>query len=181
MEPHEALGPVGTACQARDRDRRGIGGQDGLGLQMRQQILENRCFHRFPFRRGFDHQVGGAHIGKCQGRLDPRECIGLRILGYLAAPHLTAEVAVDQRHGAVQRLLADIGHDDVIARQCADMCDAVAHLARTHNADRLDLHTGPFASRGSGTIGPAPERAQAVRAAPKRRAGPYPSFRKSAA
>jgi hypothetical protein len=59
----------------------------------------------------------------------------------LPRPDLPAEVPVDQRDRAVERLLADVGHDDVIARQRADMRDAVAHLARTDDADRLDLHT----------------------------------------
>jgi hypothetical protein len=104
--------------------------------------------------------------------LDPRHGLGLRLFGDLAAPDLPAEVPVDQRDGAVQRLLADIGHDDVIARQGADMRDAVAHLARTHNADRLDLHT-VLSLPWPGTIGPSPEDAQAVPPRQSGAPGPY--------
>jgi hypothetical protein len=86
----------------------------------------------------------------------------------LPRPTCRLEVAVDQCDGAVQRVLADIGHDDVIARQGTDMRDAVAHLACTDNADRLDLHDRPFASVRVRTIGPLRKDAQAL---PPRQSG----------
>jgi hypothetical protein len=162
MEPHEPFRPVGAAGKARDGNRRGVGGQDRLGFQMRQQVLEDRRLHRFAFGRRLDHEVGRSHVGQLQCGANAAHRLRFRVLGDLAAPDLPAEVLLDQRDRAVERLLADVGHDDVIARQRADMRDAVAHLARPDDADRLDLHNRPFAYAGPRTIGPSPEDAQAV-------------------
>jgi hypothetical protein len=92
MEPHEPFRPVGAAGKARDGNRRGVGGQDRLGLQMRQQVLEDRRLHRFAFRRRLDHEVGRSHIGQFQRGADAAHRLRLRVFGDLAAPHLPAEV-----------------------------------------------------------------------------------------
>ena len=69
------------------------------------------------------------------------------------AADLAAEVPVDQRHGLVQRLLADIGDEHVIARQRADMGDAVAHHPDADDPDSFDSAVTHAASLISVSLG----------------------------
>ena len=54
----------------------------------------------------------------------------LVLLADLAAGDLARQVALDRFAAALQRLLVDIGHDDVEAGERADMGDAARPSAR---------------------------------------------------
>ena len=143
VEAHELFGPVGAAGQTGDRDRRGVRGQDRGRLEMRQKVFEDGLLDGLALGRGFDHEVGGAQVGQLQRGLDAPQGGGLVLCADLAAADLAFHVLVDQGHRLVQRVLRDIGHQHVIAGQRTDMGDAIAHLTRAHDADRLNVHV-PF-------------------------------------
>ncbi len=121
-----------------------------MRFEMRQQVFEDRLLDGLALGRRLDHQIGPGHIGKLQRRPDAAER-GLLVLGGDLCPaDLTLEIPVDQRHGLVERLLADIAHHDVEAREGENMGDPVAHLARADDPDRIDIHAAsPFPDAGN--------------------------------
>ncbi len=81
MNADEAFGPVGGGGKPRDRDRRGVGGDDGFGLQHRAEIVEDLALDLLLLDRALDHQVA---IGKPFHRLggdDPAERLLARVFG----------------------------------------------------------------------------------------------------
>ena len=107
---------------------------------MRHQILEDRLLDGFALGRGLDHQVGPAQVGQPQRGADAGHGSFLGLGVDLVAADLALEVAVDQRKRLVHRLLADVGHQDVVSGKREDMCDAVAHLPRSDDPNRLNRH-----------------------------------------
>ena len=129
-----------------------------MRLQMRHEVLENGLFDRFAFGCGLDDQVRLSQLGQGQGGCDPVQRCRLVVVGDFAARHLPFQIAVDRGHPGGQRVFGDVVECDRIARQCHDMCDSVAHLARADDANCLDIHSAhPFVRR---TIGRASQRGQ---------------------
>jgi hypothetical protein len=108
--------------------------------QMRQQVLEDRLLDGLALGRGLDHQVGLAEIGQLQRGADPRQRGVPVACGDLLARDLAVEVLFDQGDRAVQRFLADVGHQNVVAGQRGHMGDAVAHLTGPDHPDCLNIH-----------------------------------------
>ena len=61
-----------------------------------------------------------------------------RAVGLNADLHVASDNPFD---GGDHLHRADIGHQDLIASECENMGNAVAHLARTDNAYSSDIHS----------------------------------------
>ena len=58
MNADEALRPVGRGGEPGDRDRRGVGGEDRLRLQLRAELREDLALDALVLGRRLDDQVG---------------------------------------------------------------------------------------------------------------------------
>ncbi len=143
VEAHELFRPVRPARQPCDRNGRGVRGENRLRREMRPEACEDLLLDLFLLGRGLNDEVHRAKV--CQGHraADARQRRRLVLGRDLAAVHLTVDVAVDLRHGAGQRLGADVVDQHIISCQRKDMRDAGAHLPGPHDAHRPDIHGCP--------------------------------------
>ena len=139
MHADEALGPVGDRGQARDRDRRGVGRQDGALLracgQRSMKILRLTASSSVAASMTRSASPRRRQVGRVADALQRRLHLGI---GDDAARDLARHVALDGGARLVDRLLLQVVEGDVVAGQRDDMGDAVAHLAGADDADRLD-------------------------------------------
>ena len=124
--------------QPRDRDRRGVGGNDGVRLEERTQRHEDLALHRLVLGGGLDHQIGVAQVLHGLGIGDAGERLVLFVLADLAGGDLAGEVLVDGGQGLLDPLLGDVVQHHVVAGQSDHMRDAAAHLACPDDADLAD-------------------------------------------
>ena len=144
MNADETLRPVGRRRQPRDRDRRGIGGDDRFRLQRRAQIGEDLALDVFLLGRGLDHESQAAMASYFSAGLMRAE----RGLAVVVADRLLADlprhVAVDGRHAGLDAVARHVVQHHRIARQRADMGDAVAHLPGADHPDTLNIQRHVF-------------------------------------
>ena len=114
-----------------------------MGLQMRQQVFEDRLFDGFTLGCGFDDQIGLTQILQAHRGFDPRQCFCLFSTRDFAARYLSVHVLTHQFHGCIQRVLGDIVEQHIVSGQCHHMCNPIAHLACAYNSDRPDVHDPP--------------------------------------
>ena len=147
VEAHEPLRPVGAGGEPRDRDRRGVGGQDGVGAEVRHQRLEDLVLQRLLLGRRLDDEVAPPERREVALEVDAAEG-GVAVgLGDLAAVNLAVQVAADDPGRGVERLVGDVVQDHVEAGEREDVGDAVAHLSGADDADALDFHGVPVPAR----------------------------------
>jgi len=146
MKAHEFLGPVRAAGQTGDGNRRGVGGQDRIRFQMRNQVLKDRLFDGLAFGRGLDDQIALAQIGQRLGGRDPAERVDFLGRGDLFAGNLTVDVLFDLFQHAGQGLCRNVVDQHIISGQSHHMRNPAAHLACAHNTDCLDVHSPPPAA-----------------------------------
>ena len=139
--PMNLLGPVGRGGQPRDRDRRGVGGDQRVGLQMRDQLLEDLALDLLVLGRRLDDDVAVAEqvvVGARRDALQRRVLVlGAEILPLrdLARPGCGRS----SLSAPWQRLGVDVDQLDVEAGERADMGDAAAHLPGADDADGSEL------------------------------------------
>ena len=123
MNADEALRPVGRRGQARDRDRRGIAADDGLGLEHRAEAGEDRALDVFLLGRGLDHEVAIAQCLQCVRRGDAFEPGLALFFGDALAADLPRHVAVDGRDPSSHPVGREIVELDVETGERADMME----------------------------------------------------------
>src|SRR6266436_2582895 len=102
----ELAGPVGRRGEPGDRDRRGIGGDQRLGLQRRGQLLEDLALDLFFLGRGLYYHVAIAEQDVIEAHMDAAKRRVLFFLANLAAGYLARQVAIDRFAAALQRVVA---------------------------------------------------------------------------
>ena len=147
MNADEALRPVGGSGQPRDRNRRGVGGDDGFWFEPRAQVREDLALDLFLFDRGLDHDVTGRQRVVFFRRLDQRQRVLSLILADGVLGNLARHVAVDGRHAGLDALARHVVQHDWKARQRANMGNAVAHLSGADYPDTFNIERhNPFPS-----------------------------------
>src|SRR5690606_13072554 len=73
MQADETVGPVGGRGQTSDRDRRGVGGQQGVGPEVGNQVGQNRLLDGLVLDRRLDDQIGLGRLGEGFGGPDQRQ------------------------------------------------------------------------------------------------------------
>ena len=121
--------------EAGDRDRRGVGADDGVRLQDKRYIRQYLALDLLALRGGLDDHIGVAEIRQGGGRRQPRD-------GGVA-PRRVELSAVDGLL-KVRRNIFDPGGNafgahvvqrDIQPGKRADLGDALAHLPRADNTD----------------------------------------------
>ena len=130
----ELVGPVGDRSQARDRDGGRVGREIGVRRYDFADRAEDLFFDFALLSCCLDHDVGRFERLDGGGRLDALETCLHGLVGDHAAQDLTMHIAFDRAHTLGERIIGNIGHDDVIACQRRDMGNAIAHLARADHA-----------------------------------------------
>jgi hypothetical protein len=139
VQADEALGTIRGRGQAGDRDRRGVRGQQRVGLEVRLQAAEDRLLDLLVLGGRLDGQVGRADGLQALGRRDAGQG---RLHGGVvddAAADLAGQVLLDEGQTRVDPLARDVMETHVVAGEGDDMRDAGPHLARADDADRLDF------------------------------------------
>ena len=114
-KPDEALRAVGGGGEPGDGDRRGVGGDDGVGLEERTKRHEDLALHRLVLGRRLDHQIGVGEALIALGIGDAGERLLALLLGDLARGDLAGEVLVDGLERLVDPLLRQVAEHDVVA------------------------------------------------------------------
>ena len=143
MDADEALGTLGHRGEPGDRDRRGVGGDDRLRLQVGPQAREDAPLDLLALGGRLDDEIAVGELVRAGAGRDPRERRGALGLVHLALGDLAREQAVDGREPGAQALLGDVAEHDVHPRLGADLGDAVAHLPGADDANLVD-HEGHF-------------------------------------
>ncbi len=139
MDADEALRPVGRGGQPGNRDRGGVGADDGGRLERRTQRGEDLALDVFLLGRRLDHQIA---IAELVDRIGGRDALDRRLAFFVAdalAADLARQIAIDGGNPRTDAVGDDVVQQHVEAGQRADMGDAVAHLA---GADHADLTNG---------------------------------------
>ena len=135
----EALRPVGRRGQAGDRDRRGVGGEDRLRIELRAELRIDLALDALVLGRRLDDEVGAGEIAHLVrgGNLAERRLAGL--LGELAVSDHAGQVAADGGEPLLDAVRRDIVEQHLVAGQRGDLGDAAAHLPGADDAHSLDM------------------------------------------
>ena len=142
--------PVGVGGEARDRNRRRIGGDDGSRFQQGADVVEDLPFDVLVLGNAFDDEIDVAKAREVTIRRDTLERGGALGCAEFAPLHQAPGEMAEQVHGLGQLLGIGVKQGHVEARDGAHLGDAATHLTGTDDADRLD-HFASSAS-SSGTI-----------------------------
>src|SRR5207247_3424913 len=134
-----------------------VRGEDRLLGSGRVKLVEYFLFQLGIFEHRLDRDVGVvARLPKIERRVDARKGhVGLGLADLILLDELPQRPA-DPFHAAIEVLLLDVPHADVVAMEGRELRDAVAHLPR---ADHRDLHRDASAAVDGpcGVKGVAPE------------------------
>ena len=138
MNADEALRPVGRGGKPRDRDRRRIGADDGRRLERRAERGEDLALGLLLLGRRLDDEIAVAEFSERVGGRDALDRGLALLVADALATDLPCQVAVDGRQSCRDAVGGDVVEQNVIARQRADVGDAVAHLAGADDADLVN-------------------------------------------
>ena len=136
--PMKRSGPVGGGGEPRDRDRRGVGADDGLGLERRTERGKDLALDLFLLGRRLDHHVAVAEVGERFRRSDALDGRLALFFSDTLAADLARQIAADGGDALGNALGDDVVEQDLKTRERADMRDAVAHLSGADHADIAD-------------------------------------------
>ena len=138
IEIVHAADAVAMLQRARDRgdaDRRGVGGQDGVGRDHRLEFAEQLLLHFEILEHRLDDDVAGLQVLDLLG--DAEIGVGLREvgIGQTALGDQTLQGVEDRRPGPRRTTGGRVIHDRLHAALRGDLSDAAAHGAGSHDAD----------------------------------------------
>src|SRR6476661_3870420 len=134
------LRALGGRGQAGDRDRAGVGGEDGAVPGHLVQLGEDAQLQLDVLGRSLDQEVGVGRLGR---RLDPLERGVARRLVQAALLGQLRERRLDAGYGLLQLVRRHVAEGDFEAADGCCLGDARPHLARSHHGDPPDLaHAG---------------------------------------
>mmetsp|Transcript_6672 Transcript_6672/g.27854 ORF Transcript_6672/g.27854 Transcript_6672/m.27854 type:complete len:228 (+) Transcript_6672:1789-2472(+) len=143
VHAHEPLGPLHAARQGRDRDRRGIGRDDGLVGQQRLQLGEERALHVQVLDDGLDDEVGRLQR---RHRLDARQRRSHGLGAELALGDQAVERGGQLGLGGLGRAVAGVEQRDLMAGLGGHLRNAGAHQAGADDEDvgGVEVHSEAF-------------------------------------
>ena len=119
----------------RDRQRRGVGGQNRIGSNQSFQLLEDALFDFELFDDGFDDQIASRQVRQGRGGCQAGQ-VGLRLFGGESAFFdQLGPGGLEAVDGLLAGLCLAVVQQDLAACLGADLGNAPAHGARAHNAD----------------------------------------------
>ena len=135
VDADELLGPLRSLGEARDRQGRGVGGEDRVLRQRRLDLCDHLGLHLRVLEHRLDDEVAVRERGIVRRRGDAGEQ-GVAVGGLgLAAVDLARDELVAMRLAGVGRLLVAVDQDDRHPGLRCDVGDARAHEAGADHAD----------------------------------------------
>ena len=145
VHAHERPGPVGAAARRVIEIDEVLVAISASARQVRHQVFEDLALDRFVLGRGLDDQIASRETG----------VVGPVVMRPIAACHRPRDQPrrtwrSDCARSGMRAVSAssDESAEDIKPAQRTDMGNAVAHLARADNADRLIIVL-TFARRGA--------------------------------
>ena len=133
--PTKSSGRSTAAGELGDRQRRGVRGEQRVGVHDVLHLAEHAGLERRVLEDRLDHGVAAGQVGRVGGRGDPGEDLGLLLRGHLPA----ADRLVEERRGVRLALLggleADVLEHDVDAGAGRGVGDAGAHHPGAEHAE----------------------------------------------
>ena len=133
--PMKSAGRSTPVDELGDRQRRGVGAEQRVGVDVRRDLGEDLLLQRRVLEDRLDHQVAAGQVGRVGGGGDPVEQLGLLLLGRPAA----GDRLVEQPRGVGLALLGALERDvlehDLHAGAGARVGDAGAHHPGAEDAD----------------------------------------------
>src|SRR6202050_622455 len=143
MHSDHFVGARSARAHPCDRDGRGVGGEDHIGVAKLVEVLKDRDLRVFIFHYRFDNEVGFLEqLDFGRGLDDLHHPIALFGLETTALDH-AIEVLADPIEAALARLRRHIMHQYWNARLRSDLRDTGAHLARSNHPDSMNFHPHP--------------------------------------
>jgi hypothetical protein len=167
VHPDEALRPFRRRREARDRDRRRVGGQDAAGFHDAVEPPEELLLDGLVLDDRLDDEIRVRERREVRGGRDAVEGSVARLRRDLALLDLPAEVLLDRLQALLHDLLGHVEEDHVPAGQRRDVRDSRPHLPGADDADLLDAH--PDGLLSGPPRGPGPERISGRRESDARR------------
>ena len=144
VEAEEAVGAPGDRRLVGDRERRGVGGEEGVGLDDLVDLAPHLELPIEVLGDRLDHQVAVGEVGVVERAADPAaDRVGVRLLE-LALLDRAAELLLDLAEALVEGALVGLDHDDVPAGLGADLGDPVPHQPAAEYSYLRDLHAETF-------------------------------------
>lgn len=163
VHAHDLAGPVGLDSDVDDRDGRGIGGQDGLGiLDDLAQSADDLDFELADLGDGLDDELAVGQVVEIMGERESRQGEFTLLRGDLTPLHSLVEGGCDAAAAGLGRAAGDFGDTHFEALAGGDFGDAGNHESAADHAEPGDgVHLrsnldgdvpclGGFGLRGSG-------------------------------
>ena len=131
----EAVRAVCRGGEFRDRDRRGVGGDQRARLQRGAEVFENLDLEVLVLGRGLDHEVAIRKLRLVGGAGDALERCLVVGLAHLLLVDQPLQALVDHRKPLGDGGIGNVGHDNGQSGSRADLRDTVAHGAGADNAN----------------------------------------------
>ena len=80
VQADEVLRPVDAGRELGDRQGRGVGAEEGVVVDVLEDLGEHLVLQRRVLEDGLDHQVAAREVGRVRGRRDPAQQLGLLLL-----------------------------------------------------------------------------------------------------
>ena len=145
VHSREAIATLDRARELRDRNRRGVGSEDGLLTAKQVGLREEIPLEIEVLGYRFDDQVSLANGGlEIAGKSDSFGCrVGS---GGIDFPLLdpVAQRRLDVRSGGIQRVRLDVVNDGFVTRHRGEIRDAAAHRARADHGDLTNHRRGLY-------------------------------------
>src|SRR5260370_21246795 len=139
MNADELFRPIGRGREPRDRDRRGVGGDDGAVLQHWAQRRQDLAFDVLFLDGRFYGGVAICEGFKVVGGPDPRERRLAVVLADCVPCHLARHIAIDGCDSGPDAFLREVVERDFEAGKGAYMSDAAPHLTGADYAHSVNV------------------------------------------
>ena len=124
VQPDEVGRSVDAGRQLGDRQGRGVRAQQRVRVHVRRHLGEDLVLEARVLEDRLDDEVAAREVGRVRGRRDPREQLGLLLLGRPPARDGLVEQLLGVRLAPLGRLGGDVLEDDLHAGAGARVRDA---------------------------------------------------------
>ncbi len=144
MHADETIGAIGCGRELGDRDRRGVSGEQRVGLQRRAELLQDLDLQLLVLGRGLDDEIAGGELRPVRGRGDTRQR-GVAIgHGHLVLLDQTIQAAAHRGKTLGDGGVGDVDHHHAQSGRGAYLGDAVAHGSGPDDANGVRHNSCPF-------------------------------------
>jgi hypothetical protein len=140
VQTHEAVGTLRGGRHLRDRQRRGVRGEQRLPRARLVERLVHLALQLEVLDDGLDHDLAGAQLSELGRPPQPRQHFLHALRLQLPLVDALLQEGFDLRQALLQQLVRDLANHDVVPGLGADLRDPRAHQPASDDSDRPDRH-----------------------------------------